>query len=271
MAKSAKLGQNFLHDANIARRIVALVTPGPGPLLEIGPGKGILSRLLAEGFPDRRLILVEVDPLLAADLEQRFAGTEGSRRGGGVEIIGMDILQLDLAGRIAAGTVTVIGNLPYHISKPLIDWFIARRPLIGEAVLMLQKDFVDKLLASPGGKKYNAQSVVFQLLFQARRCFDVPAGAFAPKPKIVSTVITARPHATAPGAGPGFYPFVRQCFTERRKTLWNNLSPRYAAAALQAAFAVAAIPPQARAEQLSPPLFADLWNTLAQAGLERVQ
>ncbi len=263
MAKSAKLGQNFLHDANIARRIVDLVPPGTGPLLEIGPGKGILSRLLAERFPGRRLTLVEVDPLLATDLEHRFNGTEDPCRGDAVEIIGMDILRLDLAGRFAAGAVTVIGNLPYHISKPLIDWFIAQRPLIGEAVLMLQKDFVDKLLASHGGKKYNAQSVAFQLLFQARRCFDVPAGAFAPKPKVVSTVVTARPPAPGPGIGAGFYPFVRLCFAERRKTLWNNLSPRYGAAALTSAFAAAAIPPHARAEQLAPERFLALWRSLA--------
>lgn len=271
MTKSAKLGQNFLRDANIARRIVDLVPPGPGPLLEIGAGHGILSELLLERFPGRQLILVEVDPLLAADLEHRFIGTEDSRRRDGVEIIGMDILQLDLAGRFAAGTVTVIGNLPYHISKPLIDWFINQYSLTAEAVLMLQKDFIDKLLAAPGVKKYNAQSVVFQLLFQARRCFDVPAGAFAPKPQIVSTVIAARPLAPAPSTGSGFYPYVRLCFAERRKTLWNNLSPRYGAADLKAAFAVAAIPAQARAEQLSPPRFADLWNALAQAGMDHIR
>lgn len=268
MTRSAKLGQNFLHDANIARRIVGLVPPGPGPLLEIGPGKGILSRLLAERFPGRRLIMVEVDPLLAADLEQRFIGTEGSRRGDGVEIIGMDILQLDLAGRFAAGGVTVTGNLPYHISRPLIDWFIHQNPLIGEAVLMLQKDFVDKLLAAPGGKKYNAQSVVFQLLFAARRHFDVPAGAFVPKPKVVSTVITARPLAPALNSDPGFYPFIRLCFAERRKTLWNNLAAHADKNLLAAAFAACGLAASVRAEQLAPPRFADLWHMLAPAGTE---
>lgn len=263
MTRSARLGQNFLHDANIARRIVDLLPPGPGPLLEIGPGKGILSELLLEKIPPGHLTLVEFDPDLARKLRERFAD--------GPRILEKSILEVDLAAVFPAGPVGIIGNLPYHISKPLVDWFIAQHPLIGEAVLMLQKDFVDKLLAPCGGRKYNAQSVAFQLLFAARRCFDVPAGAFAPKPKVISTVIAARPLAPVPGIGAGFYPFVRRCFAERRKTLWNNLAPHAGSEALAAVFATLALPQNVRAEQLSPPNFVDLWLALAKTGMDRAR
>ena len=271
VAKSAKLGQNFLHDQNIARRIVGLLEAPSGPILEIGAGKGMLSGPLLERFPGRRLDLVEVDPRLAAELERRFAGPkgprrgdpEGPRRGGRAEILAGDILEADLAKLFPEGRAAVIGNLPYHISKPLVDWLIDQRARIGEAVLMLQRDFVDKLLAAPGGKKYNAQSVVFQLLFQARRCFDVPAGAFAPAPKVRSTVIAARPVRAAPMAeAEGFYGFVRQCFAERRKTLWNNLASRHAREIL----AGAGLSPQARAEQLPPARFLELFLSLEGSG-----
>ena len=174
MPKSAKLGQNFLHDKHVAAKIIAAFLPQDGLVLEIGAGPGILSGLLLDHIPAERLTLVEVDRFLARQLRQRF--------GDPPRIIEEDILKIDLARLYPKERVAVIGNLPYHISKELIDWLIVQRGRIAAAVLMLQKDFVDKVLAAPGGKKYNAQSVLFQLLFQARRCFHVPAGAFTPAP-----------------------------------------------------------------------------------------
>jgi 16S rRNA (adenine1518-N6/adenine1519-N6)-dimethyltransferase len=221
MAKAAKIGQNFLHDKNIAAKIINAFLPQPGPVLEIGAGPGILSAMLLEKIPAGDITLVEIDRFLAQRLRERF----GDR----VRIMESDILGIDLAKlfpqeqhkssadfggsdlsvpqgqhkssadfggsdlSVPQGQVAVIGNLPYHISKALVDWFIAQRAGISAAVLMLQKDFVDKLLSKPGGKKYNAQSVVFQLLFQARRCFNVSAGSFTPAPRIMSTVLAISP------------------------------------------------------------------------------
>ncbi len=253
MTKSAKLGQNFLRNESVARRIVELVPPGEGPLLEIGPGRGILTRMLLERFPGRTLAVVEVDPGLADGLQQEF--------GGRVRVLSRDILDIELERVFPGGSVTVAGNLPYHISKPMVDWFIAQRPDIAAAVLMLQKDFIDKLLAGPGSKKYNAQSVVFQLLYCSRRAFDVPAGAFAPRPKVVSTVIVAEPAKPPAKNVERFYGFVRQCFSERRKTLGNNLDP-IPAAVRTAALAAAGAGAQARAEQLGPEQFVALWRAL---------
>ena len=252
MGKSAKLGQNFLRDRNIARRIVGLLEAPTGPLLEIGAGKGILSGLLLEKFPGRRITLVEIDPGMVTMLERRF----GAR----AEIAAGDILRTDLAETYPKERVAVIGNLPYHISKPLIDWFIAQRQKISEAVLMLQKDFVDKLLAEAGSKKYNAQSVVFQLLFQTRRCFDVPPGAFAPAPKIISTVLAVQSaDASLQGKVDDFYDFAKRCFAERRKTLWNNLAPHIEKDLLASMFETCGLEQRVRGEQLPANSFYELF------------
>lgn len=253
MPASAKLGQNFLHDKNIAAKIINAFLPQTGLVLEIGSGPGILSALLLQNVPDERVTLVEIDRFLANALRQRF--------GDGPRIIEEDILNIDLERICPQDRVAVIGNLPYHISKELIDWFIAQRGRISTAVLMLQKDFVDKILAVPGGKKYNAQSVLFQLLFQARRCFHVPAGAFTPAPRIMSTVIAARPSDfTLASAANEFYSFVKWCFAERRKTLSNNLAPHMDKTALAAGLAACGLPATARAEQLPPERFVALWQ-----------
>jgi len=275
MTKAVKLGQNFLVDKNIANKIVGEFLPqtaggnlrGPtsrslgtgGPVLEIGSGPGILSEMLLGKIPAAQLTLVEIDPFLVQNLRQRF--------GSQIQIIEKNILDIDLARLFLQKQVGIIGNLPYHISKDLIDWFIAQRLYIHTAVLMLQKDFVDKLLFCPGGqhpaggaKKYNAQSVVFQLLFQARRRFNVSPGSFMPRPKIMSTVLAVSPTPAPPAAASvEFYDFVRLSFSERRKTLWNNLASRFGREALSALIAASGLSPQTRAEQLPPERFLSLW------------
>jgi len=255
MPKSAKLGQNFLHDKNIAAKIISVFLPQTGPVLEIGPGPGILSALLLEKIPADGVTLVEVDRFLARGLAERF--------GGAPRVIQEDILKIDLERLYPRDRVAVIGNLPYHISKELIDWFITQRSRISAAVLMLQKDFVDKLLSGENSKKYNAQSVMFQLLFQARRCFHVPAGAFSPAPRIMSTVLAAQPAAFPLEAeADEFYGFVKACFAERRKTLWNNLAPHYGKKVLAALADANALSASTRAEQLPPASFPALFSGL---------
>jgi len=282
MPKPAKLGQNFLHDKNIANKIISVFLPQPaggtlrGPVLEIGAGPGILSAMLLEKIPAGPITLVEIDRFLAQRLRERF----GER----LQVLEKNILEIDLAAlfpgqlkssdsagggsdlSVPQGQVAVIGNLPYHISKELIDWFIAQRAGIGQAVLMLQKDFVDKLLSPAGTKKYNAQSVVFQLFFQARRCFNVSAGSFTPAPKVTSTVIAIRPIASPLQASDAeFYNFVRLCFAERRKTLMNNLAPHFEKQTLSAIAVDCAISDRARAEQLPPGLFQRLFQAVRPA------
>lgn len=243
-----------MHDKNIAAKIVNEFLPQPpGPVLEIGAGHGILSELLLDKIPASLLTLVEIDPLLARGLRQRF--------GGQLQIMENDILDIDLAKMYPIGRVGIIGNLPYLISKELIDWFIAQQEKIGLSVLMLQKDFVDKLLSPAGEKKYNAQSVLFQFLFQARRCFNVPAGAFSPAPKITSTVFVVQPKtALAQDEKIEFYNFVKLCFGSRRKTLMNNLAPHIEKDLLASMFDTCGLERRVRAEQLPALLFHELFT-----------
>lgn len=261
MAESAKLGQNFLHNKNIAAKIINEFLPQPGPVLEIGAGPGILSEMLLEKIPASQLTLVEIDPFLVQNLRQRF--------GDQPQIIERDILEIDLAQLYPQVKVGIIGNLPYHISKDLIDWFIAQRAGISKAVLMLQKDFVDKLLAAAGGKKYNAQSVVFQLLFQARRCFNVSPGSFLPQPRIMSTVLTIHP-AESPLAAEAdkFYDFVKLSFAERRKTLMNNLAAHIEKDLLSSVFAACSLEQRVRAEQLTANAFLELFECIKNVAVD---
>jgi 16S rRNA (adenine1518-N6/adenine1519-N6)-dimethyltransferase len=249
---TVKLGQNFLCNKNVAVKIINEFLPQTGPVLEIGSGSGILSELLLEKIPANLLTLVEIDPFLAKNLRQRL--------GDHLQIMEKNILEIDLAQLYPLGQVAIIGNLPYLISKDLIDWFIAQRAKISSAVLMLQKDFVDKLLAAAGGKKYNAQSVVFQLLFLARRCFNVSAGSFTPQPQVMSTVLAVRPaDSQLQTEVDKFYNFVKLCFVERRKTLMNNLAIHIEKDLLASMFAACRLEQRLRAEQLPPDLFLELF------------
>jgi 16S rRNA (adenine1518-N6/adenine1519-N6)-dimethyltransferase len=262
MVKSVKLGQNFLRDKNIAAKIINEFLPQPGPVLEIGSGPGIMSELLLEKIPGSLITLVEIDPFLAQGLRQRF--------GDQLQILERDILDIDLAGMYPDEHVGIIGNLPYHISKDLVDWFIAQRAKISRAVLMLQKDFVDKLLSPPGEKKYNAQSVVFQFLFQARRCFNVSPGSFLPQPKVMSTVLAVRPAPAPLQAGSNkFYDFVKLCFGSRRKTLMNNLAPHTEKDLLASMFVTCGLEQRARAEQLPAHRFFTLFTAFKKNRIDR--
>ena len=213
------LGQNFLADRNIAGKIVALARSFPPPFLEIGPGLGVLTDLLAEaGAP---VVAVEIDRGLAAHLRDRFAGT-------GVEILEADFLAVperEWRTRFPGGG-TVVGNLPYSISSPVVLRLIELRDRFPNAVLMLQREVVDRLCAGPGGKEYGILSVYLGVLAEARREFAVRRSCFHPAPDVDSAVMSVR--------FAGEYPeelvaalrtVVRAAFAHRRKTLRNAPVP----------------------------------------------
>ncbi|MHB1025839.1 MAG: 16S rRNA (adenine(1518)-N(6)/adenine(1519)-N(6))-dimethyltransferase RsmA, partial [Desulfobacteria bacterium] len=167
------LGQNFLIDRNVAGKIVALARSFPPPFLEIGPGLGALTSLLADaGAP---VVAVEIDRGLAAHLRDRFAGTS-------VEILEADFLAVpeeEWGSRFPTGG-TVAGNLPYSISSPVVLRLIELRDRFPRAVLMLQREVVDRLCAGPGGKEYGILSVYLGVLAEARREFVVRRACFHP-------------------------------------------------------------------------------------------
>lgn len=221
-AKKA-LGQNFLVDDNVLSRIVSCVAPAAEDLiLEVGPGRGALTKLLAAS--GARFLAVEWDRDLLPLLSAEFAGAPN------VEIAHGDILRVDLrqilSSRGAVRKWKVAANLPYNISSQVLFRFLECSDLFQRLVLMLQKEVGDRLVAPAGCKDYGALTVLLRLHFDIRREFVVKPGAFRPIPKVDSAVLSFTPLET-PRAEVGdedfFRRLVKGAFNQRRKTLLNSL------------------------------------------------
>ncbi len=209
------LGQHFLHDQNIARRIVNSLSEGHRRVLEIGPGMGVLTRYLTE--TGREIKLVEIDREAAAYLRKNFPKL--------VEhIIEADFLKLDL-GAVFTGAFSVIGNFPYNISSQIFFHLLRYRDQVEEVVCMLQKEVADRIASRHGSKIYGILSVLLQAYFDVEMLFKVPPGAFNPPPKVMSAVIrlkrNGRQHLDCDEEL--FIQVVKQGFNNRRKTLRNAL------------------------------------------------
>lgn len=215
-----RLGQNFLQDPNTIRRIVdALDAESDDAVVEIGPGAGALTGLLAEKYPC--FAAIEIDDRAADLLEQELPG---------VRIIRQDILETDwsiLAGEMRAERLHVIGNLPYYITSQILFSLLDAAPLIEEAVIMMQYEVAERLVAKPRTKSYGILSVALQLACEVRILFPVSRNVFYPKPDVRSAMVHLHfpkepPHASG---DPAFLrTLIRTAFNQRRKTLRNSLS-----------------------------------------------
>jgi 16S rRNA (adenine1518-N6/adenine1519-N6)-dimethyltransferase len=267
-----KLGQHFLTGAASAERIVnALGDISQNTVLEIGPGRGALTSLLARKA--RRLIAVELDRVLAAQLRMQFALTPN------VEIIEADILALDFDSlfgpkpgssrpglEVAPERVRVVGNLPYYITSELLLRLFDYRKYFEVLVVMVQKEVADRLAAEPGGAEYGLLSATAALYGTVERLFTLAPGAFSPPPKVDSAVvrITIEPKLDALQVPEQpFIDFLRQSFGQKRKTLWNNLRETYDSKLLRDAMEKSKIEPNLRAEALSLEKSAALYRSLA--------
>jgi 16S rRNA (adenine1518-N6/adenine1519-N6)-dimethyltransferase len=251
-----RFSQNFLHDPRVLDRIVAAIDPQPGEhLVEIGPGLGALTeRLLARCG---RLACVEIDRDLAARLRARFDPAS-------LDLIEGDALSIrwdELAGR--QFPLRVVGNLPYHISTPLLFALLPAAERVRDQHFMLQKEVVDRIVAAPGGKDYGRLSVMLQFRYRVQRLFNVAPGAFNPAPKVQSSVIRMlpRPAGELPAVDASMFArVVTGAFSQRRKTLRNAL----AAQLPEAAIAAADVDPGARAETLDVAAFVRLARQVEQ-------
>lgn len=248
------LGQHFLRDAGITRRIVEFAGLTPQDLcVEIGPGEGVLTFLLAERAG--RLLALEVDEKLVEGLRARLASPAH------VEVRLADARRFDYASLPALrpspeGRVVIVGNLPYSVSKPILERLVAARTAVSEMVLTLQKEVAERVAAGPGSKRYGALSVLTQLYCDARLALAIPPGAFRPPPKVDSAVLHLRVLATprVPVGDEGtFHRLVKAAFGQRRKTLANALAGGLGVSVATARqwLAAAGIDPGRRAETLS--------------------
>ena len=270
-----KLGQHFLVNHEAGARIVdALGDVSQGTVLEIGPGRGMLTSLVARRA--RRLIAVELDRVLAAQLRLKFAMATN------VEIIEADILAIDFdslfgpkpgLGRpgieITPQRVKAVGNLPYYITSEILLRLFEYAKYFESLVIMVQREVAERIAAAPGSRDYGMLSATAQLFARAEKLFTLPPGAFAPPPKVHSTVLrlTMEPRQQKLGvAGDGFVDFLRLSFAQKRKTLWNNLKARYDADELQRALAGAKVKGTARAETLSLEQSAAVYRALREEG-----
>ena len=185
------LGQNFLLDGNLQRKIVEAIRPeAHDEVLEVGPGRGALTRHLVGQV--RRLILVELDDQLASELEERYSDRPD------VELIHGDALEVDFLSLIDhPERLKVIGNIPYTITTPLI-FRLLRRPRPAELVLMVQKEVADRLVADPGMRAYGALAVGVRSVASVERLRNVSRSAFRPMPRVDSSLIRITPLAPPP-------------------------------------------------------------------------
>ncbi len=177
MRAKRSLGQNFLTGEHYPRRIVGAVAPRVDEtIIEIGPGRGALTGLLVES--EARIVAVELDRELIPLLAERFAARENFR------LIEADALTLDFCREIEPATAArVVANLPYYVSTPILQRLIEQRRCLREMTLMLQREVAERITARPGGKEYGYLSALVQFFCEAERLFDVPPGAFRPRPQ----------------------------------------------------------------------------------------
>ena len=238
-----RFSQNFLHDAHYIERIVAAVAAHPGDrIVEIGPGLGALTAPLIAAAG--HLTCVEIDRDLAGRLRSRFTQDQ-------LNLVEGDALAFDWSAFAAcdARPLKIVGNLPYHISTPLLFALMPIAIRVQSQHFMLQKEVVDRMVAAPGGKDYGRLSVMLQQRYEVRRLFIVPAGAFSPAPQVQSAIVRLIPRATESLESVDTAQFARvvtAAFTQRRKTLRNAL----AAVLDERAIEAAGVDPGVRAEQL---------------------
>ena len=252
------LGQHFLNDPRILGRVAdALELTGGETVVEIGPGRGSLTALLAGRAG--RLVLIEYDRALAAMLRERYASAPA------VRVIEADVLTVNL-GDAASGPYVLVGNVPYYITTPIL-FHALQPPRPARAVYLIQREVAERVVARAGAEEYGALSVNVQAVAHAKVLFRVPSGAFLPPPKVESAVIRVEPRAdpvVAPDEEARFRRFVIDAFGMRRKQMRRVVRALCAIDAAQAddALARAGVDPTARPETLTPEQFAALVRAL---------
>jgi 16S rRNA (adenine1518-N6/adenine1519-N6)-dimethyltransferase len=209
------LGQHFLKDQNIARKIVHCISPGPKNILEVGPGKGILTSVLSER-ENTNLKLVEIDKNYVDILKEKYPS--------GMEIIHKDFLKMELRDTFKE-KITIIGNFPYHISSQIFFKILENRDQVDEIIGMIQKEVAVRMTSLHGNKNYGIMSILLQAFYDIEILFTVNPSVFEPPPKVKSAVVRLQRNRTdrLPCNETLFFNLVKTGFNQRRKMLRNSL------------------------------------------------
>lgn len=268
------LGQNFLTDINVLKKIVAAAEVSEADdVIEIGPGIGALTEQLAKSA--HQVLALEIDDRLLPVLKETLAPYPN------VEVIHQDILKANLKELIAEHfdgqhRLKIVANLPYYITTPIIMHLLATELAFDQIVVMMQKEVANRLAAQPGSKDYGSLSIGVQYEMDCQVAFIVPKTVFVPQPKVDSAIISLtkkKAKEYQPQDERFFHQLVRGAFMHRRKSLWNNLQGLYGKQAgvkekLSQALAQAEIEPSVRAERLTIADFVRLADCLLATGVK---
>lgn len=240
------LGQHFLVDKNIARKITQCLNDENPLICELGPGTGVLTEFLLERPEVSNLTLIEIDTESVEYLQTHFSDSR-------LTILEKDFLKMDLT-EVSDQPFALIGNFPYNISSQIFFKVLENRNRVPEVVGMIQKEVAERIAAGPGSKTYGILSVLLQAWFDIEYCFTVPEHVFNPPPKVKSAVIKLQRNKTQQLDCDEqlLFKVVKTAFGQRRKTLRNALKP------LTGVIAVENPMLDKRAEQLSVADFVSL-------------
>jgi len=272
--RKPKLGQNFLIDRGAARRIVeALGDVSDRVVIEIGPGRGMLTDVLIPRA--RRVIGIELDRVLAAQLRMRYA------MHGNIEILESDFVTAEFPSMVGRKpgplhdlrptqpeTVDIIGNLPYYVTSDIVLRILELHSHIERAVIMVQREVADRLAAEPGSRDYGLLSATAQLFARVEKLFTLPPDAFSPPPKVHSSVVrlTMAPRLDELRVlEEPFIAFLKLSFAQKRKTLLNNLKGTFPEAEIRRGLKAAGLRSDVRAEAVPLEKSAALFRALQRA------
>lgn len=267
-----RLGQHFLANPGWRKKIAdTLPLRVCDTWIEIGPGHGEMTELLAGN--GRRIIAIEADARLAEQLRQRANAASTAEHGlRGLEVVSADVLQLDFkklwAGELSGHKFRVYGNLPYYITSPILHHLFHWADQIASIHIVIQLEVAERIVAHPGRREYGYLSAACQFYTKPEIALKIPPGAFRPPPKVTSALV----QMTLPGERaslgivdePAFLEFVQHCFSQKRKTLRNNLRALASEDQIRQVLDELDLRIDARAEQLSLAQFAALFVSLSQ-------
>lgn len=261
MRQKPKLGQNFLADPTACAAIVAALGDiSARTVVEIGPGAGAITGMLASRAG--RLVAIELDQHLAQRLRAKFPK---------VNVVEADVLTVDFASlRQHEEKLLMVGNLPYYITSPILLHLFEAGDVVEVAVVMMQREVAERILARPGSSDYGLLSATAQLYARVKRILDLPPEAFMPPPQVHSTVLrlSMQPRFGKLRVAPeSFLAFLRKCFAQKRKTLAKNLrAAGFRSGDVSSALDASAISATARAEEVGLEQMAALFRALSPHG-----
>jgi len=261
-----RMGQHFLRDLGWRKRILAtLPRDNNDTWIEIGAGHGEMTELLAAN--GRRVVAIEGDPKLAEGLREKIASS--SAGWAGVTVVAGDVLEQDFRALAGGQRFRVYGNLPYYITSPILHRLFDYAGQIDSIHIVIQLEVAERIVARPGRREYGYLSVACQFYTKPRIALRLSPGAFSPPPKVKSALVEmnlpgerARLNIGDARNETRFLEFVQSCFSQKRKTLRNNLRADSSEEQIHSALTAAGLRADVRAEQLTLTQFAEIFRRL---------